>query len=260
MEQISSFNCKLELLEKTHDIEENERKRVAKNVQLKKDKANAIRAKNAIVSSNSHTEMMFRREEAERLDKIAKMKEMATDLGLPSIVAVLENNEGITIYIFFVFSAHQQLLFLINVHSTNDIGLLIILFFFFLTGTLTKMRRNVHSTNDIARSNHERLMSTEQSMKTIIDMLKEIKEDMRQYNFHLKMETADVGKFFPLSCDEDLQDFMDRKHPEWPKRMKGFYHLLFTTVTKNKRRFGGALLHALFTRDFISCHRWPFPG
>lgn len=122
------------------------------------------------------------------------------------------------------------------------------------------MRRNIHSTNDIVRSNHERLLCNEQTNKIVIEMLKDIKEEMRQYNFHIKMETADVGKYFPLDCDEDLQEFMDRGHPEWPSRMKGFYHLLFTTVTQKKRRFGGALLHALFTRNFISCHRWPFPG
>lgn len=94
MEQISSSNCKLQLLEKTHDIEEKEKERVAKNSQMKKDKANAIRAKNAMLSSNCHVEMMFRREEGERQETITKMKEMAGDLGLHSIAAVLENNGG----------------------------------------------------------------------------------------------------------------------------------------------------------------------
>ena len=130
----------------------------------------------------------------------------------------------------------------------------------YFTGTLTKMRRNVHSTNDIARSSHEKIVSNEKNMKDVLDMLKEIKDDMRQYNFHMKMDTADVGKYFPLDCDKDLQEFMDRSNNGWQSRMKGFHHLLFTTITKNKRRFGAALLHALFTRNFISSHRWPFPG
>ena len=122
------------------------------------------------------------------------------------------------------------------------------------------MRRNCHGTNDIVRSNHSKLEVNEYNMKSVMVMLKEIKTDMRQFTFHMRMDTCDLGSFFPLKNDTDLQSFMDRTHPDWPLRMRGFYHLLFTTVTKTKRRFGGALLHTLFSRDFVSTHRWPYPG
>ena len=43
-------------------------------------------------------------------------------------------------------------------------------------------------------------------------------------------------------------------------KRRGFYQFLFTTVTNTKRKFGAGLLHALFTRDFVSTHKWPLPG
>lgn len=122
------------------------------------------------------------------------------------------------------------------------------------------MRRNGHGTNDIVRSNHDKLVYNEHNMQTLLTMMRELKDDMLKFTFHMRMDYSDVGQFFPLKSNQDLQNFMDRNNPDWPLRMKGFYHLLYTTVTKNKRRFGGALLHTLFSRNFIIGHRWPVPA
>lgn len=118
----------------------------------------------------------------------------------------------------------------------------------------------MHGTNDCVRFNREKLISNEYFTKLIMDMLKEIKGDMRQFTFHMRMDSVDVSEYFPLRDAGSLNEFFDRKHEEWPLRRRGFYHLLFTTVTTSKRKFGTGLLHTLFTRDFVSNHRWPVPG
>ena len=187
---------------------------------------------------------MFRREEAERRELINQMKESASKLGLTSIVDILVNYEG-------KYNDLKLFFYII---------LLRIYFFNNSTGTLGKMRRNVHGTNDIVRSNHDKLIYNECNMKTLMGMMREIKEDLLKFTFHMRMDYCDVGNFFPLKSDQDLQNFLDRSNPDWLLRMKGFNHLLYTTVTNNKRRFGVALLHTLFTRSYISSHGWPLPG
>ena len=91
-------------------------------------------------------------------------------------------------------------------------------------------------------------------------MLQDIKDGMLQFSYHMKMDTIDISSFFPVKDEESLQLFMDRKHPDWNARRHGFYHLLFTALTKKKKKFAKALLHTVFSREFIGGHRWPQPG
>lgn len=122
------------------------------------------------------------------------------------------------------------------------------------------MRRNVHNTYDTVRSNHNKLTVNGQNTLNIMDMLRDIKEELKQFTFYIRMNSVDVSDFFPLKNDKDLALFLDKSHEDWERRRRGFHHLLFTTVTKNKRRFSTALLHTVFTRDFISNHTWPHSG
>ena len=125
---------------------------------------------------------------------------------------------------------------------------------------MDKMKQNVQYTSDAIRSNHDRLRCHDFSMKTVLTMLKEIKTDIAQFSFHMKMDTVDLSNFFPLKTAEDLKSFMDREHEDWPMRRRAFHHLLYTTVTKNKKKFAAALLHTLFSREFVQQHYWPSQG
>ena len=122
------------------------------------------------------------------------------------------------------------------------------------------MRRNAHNTCDTVRANFDKLSINEYNVTKIMDMLSDIKDDMRKFNFHMRMDTVDISDFFPLKSDADMKNFMDKSHEDWPMRRRGFHHLLFTTVTKSKKKFSTALLHTLFTRQFIANHKWPFSG
>lgn len=113
---------------------------------------------------------------------------------------------------------------------------------------------------ELGRSNHEKLKCNDYYMKAMMSMLQEIKEGMLKNNYHMKMDTNDVSDFFPIKDEQSLKLFMDRTHSEWDARKHGFYHLLYTTITKKKKKFARALLHTVFSRPYISSHRWPQPG
>ena len=72
------------------------------------------------------------------------------------------------------------------------------------------MRRNMHSTNDCVRFNREKLVNNEYSMKIVVDMLKDIKQDMKQFTYHVKMDSVDVSEFFPLKNEDSLEKFFNR--------------------------------------------------
>lgn len=131
---------------------------------------------------------------------------------------------------------------------------------YLIIGCLNKVSRDLQNTNDLCRSNFESHKCNEFSNKTVIGMLSAIQKDMKQFSFHMRMDTVDVSEFFPLESNAQLQRFLDRSHEEWPLRRRGFYHLLFTTVTKEPKRFASALLHTLFTRTFIHEHKWQYNG
>ena len=129
-----------------------------------------------------------------------------------------------------------------------------------LLGGLGKLRKNVINLIEIGRSNHEKLKCNDYYMKTILSMLQDVKGDMRQYIFHMKMGVTDVSEFFPIKSDSSLKRFMDRENPDWEARKHGFYHLLFTAITKAKKKFAKAILNTVFTRQYIIDHRWPQQG
>lgn len=94
VDQIASVNAKLCFLQKAKEIEDQEEIRLLKATAKRNEKADGIRAKNAKLSSNTHNEAMFQREEEERRELVRSMKNSARELGLEPIVRILENYEG----------------------------------------------------------------------------------------------------------------------------------------------------------------------
>lgn len=122
------------------------------------------------------------------------------------------------------------------------------------------MRKNVFNVVETVKSNNEKLKCNDYYMRAILSTLQDVKTDLKQFCFHTKMDTNDISDFFPLKNEHSLNSFMNKNHPDWNARRHGFYHLLFTALTKKKRKFAKALLHTIFSRQFISTHRWPKPG
>lgn len=132
--------------------------------------------------------------------------------------------------------------------------------------------------NENTRLQSEKSTKIETSVAELLKETKEIKKHLIQYNFHMKMDTVDLSEYFPLKTDAQLKKFMQHDD-EWNLRKKecfnyhtfrlfliitiipqAFNQLLFNAVTKKTTTFATALLHVLFSRDFIRDHKWPGSG
>lgn len=122
------------------------------------------------------------------------------------------------------------------------------------------MRRTQQYTYDLSRSNFESHKCHDYSNKFTTGILLDIQKDLRKFTFHMRMDTVDISDFFPVNDDETLEKFLDKDHPDWQLRKRGFYHLLYNTLSTNPKKFAAALLHTVFTRNFISKHKWPGQG
>lgn len=80
MSQIASFTKKLQLLEQTNEIEEEERERLRRSVANRNAKYQEIKSKNDTICSRSAIEVELKKESAERKALLLKLKESITDM------------------------------------------------------------------------------------------------------------------------------------------------------------------------------------
>lgn len=59
----------------------------------------------------------------------------------------------------------------------------------------------------------------ESKMGEVLKETKDMKKHLLQYNFHLRMDTADITHLFPLQNCSDIRGFLKRDD-EWPQRKK----------------------------------------
>lgn len=64
------------------------------------------------------------------------------------------------------------------------------------------MNKTQTHTNDTVRANHDKLKSNENVSNTMMGMLKEIKDELKQFSYHMRMDSLDLSEFFPLKNEE----------------------------------------------------------
>ena len=69
----------------------------------------------------------------------------------------------------------------------------------------------------------ERNHRIEHGMTELLKETREIKEHLMQYNYHMRMDTADITPFFPLETDDDVLNFL-KQDEEWNQRRKASLH------------------------------------
>lgn len=230
MDEIASRNSKLALLEQARLIEVN-----GANKKKKKDIAVNIDDSSDRYIRDSSEKLQHERKETRKA-----VFDMNEDPSLQKISLVLTNYEG---------NIHFFLKIQINIYFSH-----------FLLDTLDGMKYNMKSSHDLARFCAEKHKLNETLLRTVLKEIREIKADLRHQSFHSKMNRVDISYFFPLESDEKLEEFMDRTHVDWESRKNSFYDLLYNAVTDQRKRLACALLHLLFTRNFISQHKWPMSG
>lgn len=74
-----------------------------------------------------------------------------------------------------------------------------------LKGILNRMHRNSKGANEISRLGLNKQDLTEIGVQSVLEIVKEIRNDVKQYTFHVRMDCTDISDFFPLENDESLE-------------------------------------------------------
>lgn len=182
MSQISSHTAKLELLKQTHDIEEKERERHERGIEKRKEKYNAVKTKNDDLCLKAANDVAHRQDEAAHQELLEKMTNDTSLKSLSPITNVLNSSQG-KLFRFINFTVKKRCIYR-------------------FTASMNKVKRVVVGNSDTLRANFEKLKCNEYYMKMVMVMLKEIKSDMKQFTFHMRMDSTDLSEFFPLKNEQ----------------------------------------------------------
>ena len=125
------------------------------------------------------------------------------------------------------------------------------------------MKRNSKVCVHASRLQAERDKVFAEKQDKMLSFIQDLQATVLRLSSKLDMTTeVDIAKFFPVQQDSDLQRFLDKSDGRFHLRREEFENFLYCNVTKTvklKRPFEANLLSTLFSRDFISSHRWPGP-
>lgn len=213
MSCITDNSERINLLEKTRDIECRQKKRMADLndfTDKEKDKENKL-----LEVKRSSTYILDQEEENRKM-LVVDMNVNATDSVKP-IVKVLNNVQG----------------------------------------TMGKMRKNHENTHDIVKENHHELIDLKKEIKEMRSDISDVSFQVKKATFNNVMGGVDLSDFFPVVSTQQLEAFMDKKHPDWHLRRMEFYNFLYNCVTDCKKAFSKGLLKTLFTRQYMMTVKWP---
>lgn len=146
-----------------------------------------------------------------------------------------------------------------NVTATDDIKP-VVKVLNSIQGTMGRVRRNHENTHEIVKENHGEIVSVKREIKELKSEVLDIAFHVKKSTFTQLMSGVDLSEFFPVQKAQQLEDFMDRNHPQWEERKKEFHHFLFNCVTDNKKHFSKGLLKTLFSRQYMMTVKWPSFG
>lgn len=124
---------------------------------------------------------------------------------------------------------------------------------------MSSVRRNWRAIHDIVKENHYEHRSHKQNLAELLTVCREIRDDVKNATFISKMDTVKVDKFFPANDNETLERFM-KEDNELRQRQRGFYELMKTLGTENKKKFTESLLSTIFSLQYKQQHKWQSVG
>lgn len=124
-----------------------------------------------------------------------------------------------------------------------------------------KLRRNLENTHGFAQAIHKEILELKERITALETLIQGISAQVHKANFKTLMaDDVDLSEFFPVERKEQIEQFMDREHPEWNARKQEFYHFLYTLASKIKKGFARSMIKALFSRQYIKTVKWPSAG
>lgn len=218
MSNIGDYSEKLDLLEKTRDIDSRHKKRDDDLNAIMQKENDQDKAKTTLFGQKKNTyESILQQEENNRKMLVHEMNENVTD-NLRPVVKVLNH----------------------------------------ISGSMGKMRKNHENTHEIVRENHGELLSIKTEVTDLRSDMADVKLQVSKATFKTLMcGGVDLSEFFPVERPQQLLDFMDKTHPQWEERKNEFYCFLFNCITNSKKAFCKGLLKTIFTRKYMITAKWP---
>ena len=93
--------------------------------------------------------------------------------------------------------------------------------------------------------------------KAMMDLIAELRDEVKILNLKRRMETVSVGHMFPVENQKQILDFMDNSDGKFQARCNGFYEYLFAVRAPTKKKFKENLKTHLFSDNYTATHHWP---
>ena len=87
-----------------------------------------------------------------------------------------------------------------------------------------------------------------------------MQNQMTRLAFNIDMDTVDIYIYFPAKDNTMIHNFLSDEDGNFHAKRKQFEYMLYTCITSQKsqkRPFGEALKNTIFSRQYVSTHRWP---
>ena len=125
------------------------------------------------------------------------------------------------------------------------------------------MKRSSKSLVHASKLQTERDKLFLENQEKMIGLLEDIKNTLQRVSCQFDMrKKIQIDEYFPVKHLSQIKRFLDRSDGQYEFRREEFENNLYSTVTntiKLKRPFESTLLASLFSRDFLSSHKWPGP-
>lgn len=123
-----------------------------------------------------------------------------------------------------------------------------------------KLRKNLENTNAFGQATHREVLEIKATLSKIESNLESLAIQVQRATFQKAMSGCDISEFFPVEKQEQLEDFMDREHPQWEERKAEFYNFLLSIASDNKKAFATGMIKAIFSRQYMVKAKWPSFG
>ena len=133
-----------------------------------------------------------------------------------------------------------------------------------MTGHTITMRRASKVLVNASKLHTERDKIAAEKQDRILSILEDLQATMVRLacKVDLNKNKINMDRYFPVKDDSCLERFLDKSDGMFDEKRNAFENMIYCNVTKNlklKRPFEASILATLFSRDFISSHRWPGP-
>lgn len=136
------------------------------------------------------------------------------------------------------------------------------LFFIYLGNTITT-KRNSKILVNASKLQAERDKVFVKNQENFLELLESLQKTVVRLSCQVDMrKKINIDDYLPIKTDYDVERFLNKSDGLFHCRREEFENMLYLNVTNNiklKRPFETYLLHAIFSREFISSHKWPGP-